>query len=598
MNSSTNPASPLSSNDWRDTHHDILSVGQAPQRPLLSHLQVGSLDPLSHLFADTLPSDSLLNNVVLEPIEPAAEAPASVFLGPEAPLSQCILWQMQEDFYKNMGVQAWESSVPMYITSSTYIADTYSDMILAFIDDHYAQLDLSQPLYILELATGSGRFSHLILRELERKMQYRARHREVRIKYVMTDFTDANLKYWEQHEKFAPFVEKGLLDFAVLNPMMQNEVTLWVGGDRVCAETVKNPVVAIANYFFDSIKQDVFRVESKNLLEGLVRIERNLEGVDPDSAPHISQVKVHHRYRELRNDNYYDDARLNGVLKFYKHHIKDGTIIFPIGAFDVVRNLEQLSGNRLMLLSSDKAYACYEHMICFYEHQYAQHDGAFSYMVNYDAIGRFFENAGGHYFHTTGQNLGLQTVCLLRMDGAEAASPEHLTFVFREKVDRSNPITSITTLLPDGRPVLEQGELDRLIAHIRLHLCDPRIFGVLGQQLVDLIPHSTYGQQQDLLKLVGQAMDNFYYCPGEGNLPFWASQIYFHLQHFQESLDCLDQTIRFFGMHEALLFLKGQNYEKLSQWAEAASMYEQALSMQPDFDDARTALQAIAQRVK
>ncbi len=594
-----------------DSHHDILSVGQPQQRGLLSHVQAGSSDPLATLFPqETLPTQSLLNHVLVEPAEAqpdfkiddvlavdAVVEPQWVILEKDAKLSECMLWQMQEDYYKSMGVQAWESNVPCYITSSASIAESYADMVISFLQDCFDQLDLNEPVYIVEMATGPGRFSNMMLCELERKMQYFTKLQAVQLKYVMTDFTDANVGYWEKHAKFKPLVESGRLDFAIFNPLLDTGFELLNSKQRVSAETVKNPVVAIGNYFFDSIKQDVFRVESKRLSEGLVTLERNVAGLEsPDAPLHIEQIAPRFRYRELRHDQYYTDAKLNAVLKFYKHNIKDGTVIFPLGAFDVVRNLQVLSGNRLMLLSSDKAYADYEQMIKFRQHDFVLHGGAFSYMMNYDAIGRYFQNEGGLYLYTGGRNMSLQTVCFVSLNQSDCEM-ERLNYTFSEKVDRANPITTTCTLLPDGRWVNESAQIDQCLAWIRLNLADPKIFTLVGQQLVDLMPHISTAQAADLFDLVNLAWDRYYYCPGEGNIPFWLSQMYFYLEHFEQSLKCLDQTIQDFGTHEALCFLKGQNFEKLGQWRLACEMYELALEMQPEFDEARQAMEAIRPRL-
>ena len=159
----------------------------------------------------------------------------TVFLGEEARLSECPLWQMQVDFYTSRGIQAWNHCLPNFITNSAYIAEAYAEMTLAFIEDYFEQLDLSEPLYIVELATGTGRFSHLMLRELESKMSSFSRYKDLRFRYIMTDFTDSNPEFWQRHDRLAPFVEKGVLDFAVFNPLVSDSLTLKVSGETLAA---------------------------------------------------------------------------------------------------------------------------------------------------------------------------------------------------------------------------------------------------------------------------------------------------------------------------------------------------------------------------
>ena len=74
-----------------------------------------------------------------------------------ARLSTSMLWQLQRDVYNSQGVQAWNTgSVPQSITTSPYTARAYARIVLGYLRDVDAQLDSSQPVYILELGAGSA----------------------------------------------------------------------------------------------------------------------------------------------------------------------------------------------------------------------------------------------------------------------------------------------------------------------------------------------------------------------------------------------------------------------------------------------------------
>jgi tetratricopeptide (TPR) repeat protein len=584
-----------------DTHHSVLSVTPHPQKSLLEHLQVGMPSPLDLLLGtERAASQAFLGEVIVEfplidspiPFQPA------VIIEQGARLSQCKLWAIQENYYRNQGINAWENSVPNYVTSSVYMAESYAESILAFLTDYLDRLDLNEPVYIVEMATGAGRFSFHMLRELERKLACFSRFKNLNLRYIMTDFTANNAMFWQSHERFAPFVEKGMLDFAVFNPLVDDAFDLMVSGERLCGDQVKNPVIAIANYFFDSIPMDVFRVENKTLKEGLVTLERAMEGVDPESFPHITQISTDFQYRDILGKNYYPDAEMNEVLNYYRHNVKEGTVLFPVGAFDVLRNLKTLSNHQLVLLSSDKAYTCPEDMTQFAKHQFAIHDGAFSYMVNYHAIGKYFQNMGGEFFGTTAKNLSIQTVCCVSMDGKKQPF-EQLQYVYQEKIDRFNPATSLCATLPGKEGSDDPVErLNYMLAQLRLHLADPFLFPQLAPQLVEVVSYGWRSHQIDLLDLMETALDNYYHCPGESNLPFWLSEIYFMMARYEQSLDCLRMTSRLFGENETLYFLMGQNYEKLNQLAKAKECYETALLMRSDFSEAQEALGDLQARMQ
>lgn len=600
-------------NRRRMGRHQRATNSSAPQpnilsdtrRDLKNFLQSGPVqpaDPLDLIFAnEPLPPSALLDKVRLEPQEetpPVVEQHPPIPVGRECRLSESALFDIQNHYYSSAGVQAWQNSVPFYITSSTHVAENYADLILAFIDDYYQYLNLDEPLYIIEMATGTGRLSHLLLRELDNKRNYFAKARNLPIKYVMTDFAENNTKYWENHEKFKPYVESGLLDFAVFNPMVDTSFTLRCSGQTLSCDTLRNPIVAIANYFFDTIRQDVFRVENKRLHEGLISIMRNIPPgqsppENPEELPAIHEVDCTYRYRELRNENYYPDQRLNNILRFYKHNLREGNVIMPIGGFDVLRNLQQMSSNRVVLLSSDKAYTNYELMGRMSAHSYAIHGGAFSYMVNYDAIGRYFEQGGGRWFKTHSDNWSLQTVCCIEMSqpGCEF---ERVHYVMEEKVQRLGTINTLCTMLVDRSNAAPMEQIEYLLSYIRINLADPKVFGIITDRLTPLLPNIQVVQRQELLELMDRAWQNFYHFPGEVNLPFALCQLYFVLLMHEKSIEHLDNTIKYYGGHETLYFLKGQNYEKLAQYEHARRMYEQALVLNPDFVEAKVCLEQLA----
>lgn len=59
-------------------------------------------------------------------------------------------------------------------------------------------LDVNEPLYIIELGTGSGKFSFYMLKALE-EMKSVCDFPMNKIVYVMTDFTETNFDYWATH---------------------------------------------------------------------------------------------------------------------------------------------------------------------------------------------------------------------------------------------------------------------------------------------------------------------------------------------------------------------------------------------------------------
>lgn len=82
-------------------------------------------------------------------------------------LSRSVLWPAQMRFYERHGPKSWEV-VPEYMSSNGFIARQYTQLIVAHIRDCFVAnaLDLSRPLYVLEIGAGSGKLAFLIVKKL------------------------------------------------------------------------------------------------------------------------------------------------------------------------------------------------------------------------------------------------------------------------------------------------------------------------------------------------------------------------------------------------------------------------------------------------
>ena len=73
-------------------------------------------------------------------------------------LSESILWDKMEEYYKHFGPSLWQTNiVPYAISSSKILAQTYANMIVANLQDYLNDQGKSSPsesIYILELGAG------------------------------------------------------------------------------------------------------------------------------------------------------------------------------------------------------------------------------------------------------------------------------------------------------------------------------------------------------------------------------------------------------------------------------------------------------------
>lgn len=220
--------------------------------------------------------------------------PRPVVIEPPTPLRDSALWKLQRAFYTAKGVSAWsEAIVPNFVTTNSFIARGYAKVILGLLKDTfevpprpirpgerappsgrggapaiYPQgTDPTQPVYIVELGAGHGKLGYLIVETLLRYKAFmppcaRQGGQGLPFKYVLTDAFPSCVEAWRAHPSLKDFFDMGCLDVAVFDAEKDTEIRCLIGGETLAAGAPQcaNPMVVIANYTFDSLTVDAFRV--------------------------------------------------------------------------------------------------------------------------------------------------------------------------------------------------------------------------------------------------------------------------------------------------------------------------------------------------
>ena len=274
-----------------------------------------------------------------------------------------------------------------------------------------APIDPTQPLYLVELGAGPGRFAFHFLKQFLRLLD-QAGLGSLPFKYVMTDFVGPTIDFWSRHPQLKPFVERGILDFAHFDASQPQPLRLLHSAALLDQGALANPLVLVANYFFDAVPQDVFYLHQGKLHEGRVTVtsaqaEPNLE--DPTL---LSRVVVGYDHQLLAADPY-EDGAFNRILNEYSQRLGDTTILFPFAALQCVRFFRGLSGDRLLVLAADKGFHWEEDLLRWGEPQMAIHDGCFSLPLNFHAMGQYILQQGGQVLQTPHHHPSLDILAFL-----------------------------------------------------------------------------------------------------------------------------------------------------------------------------------------
>jgi tetratricopeptide (TPR) repeat protein len=492
-------------------------------------------------------------------------------------LSQSGLWDRQREYYDEKGVTAWSSgAVPHYITNTPLIAKAYADLMTAHLEDlaRSDALDVKKPVYLVEMGGGSGRLAFYILRRL----QARKKLLPVKVCYVLTDFTKTNLDHWRQHPGFASFLSDGTLDLACFD--VENDSTLELESGAIL-DGKGNPIFFVANYVFDSLTQDCFRIHDGVLEEGLPEI------VYEEAKPTISYT-----YQQASKTPY-QRPDYDLILAQYTETLGDTGLLFPVGPLKCLENLLRMSGNRACLIAADKAWVRWEDLLSLGEPTPSEH-GSLSMTVNFHAMGLWWENLGGQVFHTAPRESLLKLSCFC-LGLANDAMPRTRA-AFEDKLDHFAPMDFFN--LKNVAHTLEEKNLRLCMELMRLSCWDPDILYELADSLVALPGELSSLRKRELFLALTRSWENYFSIGEDRDLPFEIARILFRLGFFEQALHFYEESTRLFGEHKNTYQNMGLCFYFLRRLEESKRMFEKSLSLDPGYGVSREWLLKVAPEIE
>jgi hypothetical protein len=309
---------------------------------------------------------------------------------PPTRLSESPLWTRLRSFYEQRGPQAWNvDGVPNHVTINPGMAMRYAHVALRYAQD-CRRLGLSlegRPFPVVELGAGSGGFGYrlaLAMAGLQRDLDLGS----LGLVQVISDLAQSNLEAWRRQSGLGRLLTVGGVEAARFDVLGGTEVGP-VGRGPV------DPPVFLANYLFDSLPMDLFRVSGGRLQEGLV----SLEGLPRDEAPaDLQRVRTAWTYRPARPD-YYGDPDIDAVLAdCVVASDEDYWVLFPVGAMRCLRNLHVLVEGPMLVIAADLGTTRFPSFTS--AEPGLTTPGAYFYgAVDFGLLGRYAARLGGDYMH-------------------------------------------------------------------------------------------------------------------------------------------------------------------------------------------------------
>lgn len=511
-------------------------------------------------------------------------------------LSQSMLWKLQREFFTRVDPLAWSATrVPSYITSNAFIARATARVAAGFLEDCAAgrlgPLDAAAPVTILELGAGSGRFAYGFVRELEARLAGAALG-GLRARYVVTDLHEAPVQALRENPRFAPFVRKGLLDFAVLDVEAPGDVRLLESGDTLRADPRANPLAVVANYVFDGVPTDVFEVRDGRLFESHLRLACP-ETLDPTSPATLGKFRTSFEPAPA-SDAPYGDAELDALVRHHAERLADGHFLFPVAGLRLVRHLRALGGGRLLVLASDRGHV-HENALLGLEAPHLARHGSFSLDVNFHAFAEHARRTGGHAFLPAHHPTHLATVGLLWgcEDGArsraseayhdflEAGGPEDL-YVLKKALERQK----------------DRLDLERALAWLRASAWDGEVFMHCLTAFLAGLDTASPPARLDLLDAARHVRDGYYPIGEDRDVPYALGELFQALDALPEAESAFAESLRMYGATADVLHRLATCASGMHRLPEALARLEEALALDPSYESARAMRIAVQAEMK
>jgi tetratricopeptide (TPR) repeat protein len=497
--------------------------------------------------------------------------------------SRSRLWDLQRAYFEGQGIDAWrQGEVPYYITTNPTMARTYAEIVFGFFRDRAAlSPSTSDPIYLVELGAGSGHLAHHLLLRLAELCE-RVAFPVPAYRYVLTDLAAKNLDFWQQHPRLQPLMEQGVLDVALYDAERDDGLHLQVSGQTLRAHSVRQPIVVIANYFFDSIPQDLFYVDGGQLYECRVTLRSDLDPEQASAAELLQDIQV--EYEGYPVDlPYYGEEALDELLAEYRPAFTGTHVLFPHTGLRCLSRLRALSQEGAMLLSADKGYHRLESLQGQRPPGLVRH-GSFSLSVNYHAFKRFCERQGGAALFTGHHHYSLNIACLQLLPQSDRYAETRLAYA--RFVEDFGP-DDFYSLKKHFERLVSSMSMRDILAHLRLSNYDVRLLQEFGNRLYDLLPDSEETERLDMVDAIDKAWERYFPIGEEQDLAFNLGMLLYQMDAYRKALLYFDRSIAAYGPSPATWYNMAACYFQLQDRPAALALLDQILAQDPNHEAAR-----------
>jgi tetratricopeptide (TPR) repeat protein len=494
------------------------------------------------------------------------------------PFSQSLIWEINRAYYNGVGIEAWrEGEVPHHLTSNSVVGKTYAELIFAFLKDLARKGKSQETVYLLELGSGHGRLCFHILKHLDNLVQQSA----VILPsfcYILSDLVEQNLAFFRAHPQFQVYFERGNLDVAYFDAVNSEEIVLQQSGRTITQDSLAQPLLVIANYFFDSIPQDLFRVRQEKMYECSVALECAEDPAEMDAATLLEKVELAYGARPL-DGAFYDEDYLNRILDGYANQFTSTYLLFPHQGLRRLERLRRLSRSGLLLLTMDKG----EHELKQLKNKktpaWITH-GSFSLSVNYHAFAQYCEQADGLALFPDYSNFHLELGCLLMVEDPQ----DYLETqeAYRRFVNDYGPDDFFALARFSYKHVKEMN-VRELLGLLRMGAYDSTLFENVLPRLKEVSQKITHEERTRINQMLHRTWEMYFTLNESYDLAFEMGGILYDLGYYHDAILFFDYSAAIYGRTEDAYYNKALCYYQLEEDDRLMATVNESLAIFPEF---------------
>lgn len=390
----------------------------------------------------------------------------------DARLSTSRLWPLMRRWFEARGLAAWSRrEVPHWGTCNAFVAAAYARVIEGFLRDRAARGQLER-VDVVELGAGSGRLGLAIVVELA-ELRAASPTPLPPARYVLTDVAERTLAAWRSHPRLAPHLASGALDLARLDLEAPFTELRLESGERLDGGPC---LVAVANYVFDSLPQELVRRGAGGRLEeGRVTLRvPDDDGLDLEDPVllELVQVELGWTVASDRSGGTDPDAELAALAESEALRAGPAGGFFPVGGLRCLRRLLGLTDDLLLLATDRVARPSTSPLDGLARH------GSVSLPVSLEALSDLVRRRGGA---TVTRDPGAGPLWSAALLSRPAEHPEAAR-AFRAALDPFGPgeVLALKQLVEARRDELSPEEL---AAAVRLTRFDPAVLALCAGPL-------------------------------------------------------------------------------------------------------------------